>query len=39
VIEYSARLVSDGERLSMHMRSVVDLLREADYYAVKQAML
>jgi len=33
VIEYSARLVSDGERLSMHMRSVVDLLREADYCA------
>jgi len=33
VIEYSARLVGDGERLSMHMRSVVDLLREADYWA------
>ncbi|WP_348225748.1 Lon protease family protein [Nitrosomonas sp. Is79A3] len=33
VIEYSARLVSDGERLSMHMRSVVDLLHEADYCA------
>lgn len=33
VIEYSARLVGDGERLSMHMRSVADLLREADYWA------
>jgi predicted ATP-dependent protease len=31
VIEYSARQVGDAERLSTHMRSVVDLLREADY--------
>jgi len=31
VIEYSARLVEDAERLSTHMRSIVDLLREADY--------
>lgn len=33
VLEYSARLVGDGEKLSMHMRSVADLLREADYWA------
>lgn len=33
VIEYSARLVDDAERLSTHMRSVADLLREADYWA------
>jgi len=33
VIEYSARLVGDAERLSTHMRSVADLLREADYWA------
>jgi len=33
VIEHSARLVGDTERLSTHMRSVVDLLREADYWA------
>lgn len=33
VIEHSARLVGDAERLSMHMRSVADLLQEADYWA------
>ncbi|SFE23792.1 Lon protease family protein [Nitrosomonas sp. Nm166] len=33
VIEYSTRLAGDGERLSMHMRSIADLLREADYWA------
>ncbi|BBI98537.1 ATP-dependent protease [Ferrigenium kumadai] len=33
VIEHSARLVEDAERLSTHMRSVVDLLHEADYWA------
>jgi lon-related putative ATP-dependent protease len=33
VIEHGARLAGDTERLSTHMRSVVDLLREADYWA------
>ncbi|MDV6345080.1 Lon protease family protein [Nitrosomonas sp. Is37] len=33
VIEHSARLVGDSEKLSVHMRSVVDLLHEADYWA------
>ena len=33
VIEYSARLADDAERLSTHMRSVADLLRETDYWA------
>lgn len=33
VIEHSSRLVSDTEKLSIHMQSVVDLLREADYWA------
>jgi lon-related putative ATP-dependent protease len=33
VIEYSARLVSDAEKLSTHMQSIADLLREADYWA------
>lgn len=33
VIEHSARLAGDSERLSAHMRSVADLLREADYWA------
>lgn len=33
VIEYGARLVGDAEKLSTHMRSVDDLLREANYWA------
>ncbi len=33
VIEHAARLVGDAEKLSTHMRSVVDLLCEADYWA------
>ncbi|MDE2117891.1 MAG: AAA family ATPase [Betaproteobacteria bacterium] len=33
VIEHSARLAGDAERLSTHMRGVADLLREADYCA------
>ncbi len=33
VIEHSARLAGDAQRLSTHMRSVADLLREADYWA------
>lgn len=31
VIEHGARLSGDAERLSTHLRSVADLLREADY--------
>ncbi len=37
VIEYSARLVGDAQRLSIHMRSVADLLQEADYWAREAA--
>lgn len=37
VIDHSARLVSDAERLSIHMRSVTDLLQEADYWARQSA--
>jgi lon-related putative ATP-dependent protease len=33
VIEQSARLAGDAERLSTHVRSIADLLREADYWA------
>jgi lon-related putative ATP-dependent protease len=33
VIERSARLAGDAERLSTHVRSIADLLREADYWA------
>ena len=33
MIEQGARLVEDAERISTHMRSVADLLHEADYCA------
>lgn len=33
IIEHSARLTSDQERLSTHMQSLSDLLREANYWA------
>lgn len=33
VIEHSARLVGDADKLSTHMHSMVDLLRETDYWA------
>jgi lon-related putative ATP-dependent protease len=32
VIEHSSRLAGDTRKLSIHMRSVADLLREADYW-------
>ncbi len=33
VIEHSSRLAGDAQKLSIHMRSVADLLQEADYWA------
>ena len=33
VIEHSARLMEDADKLSIHMRSVTDLMHEADYWA------
>lgn len=33
VIERSSRLVGDSEKLSTHMRSITDLLLEADYWS------
>lgn len=33
VIEHSARMVGDAEKLSIHMQRLTDLLREADYWA------
>jgi lon-related putative ATP-dependent protease len=33
IIERSARMTGDAERLSVRMRGVADLLREADYWA------
>ncbi len=35
VIEHSARMVGDREKLSTHMRNVTDLLAEADFWAGK----
>lgn len=35
VIEYSSRLADDTEKLSAHITSIGDLLREADYWARK----
>lgn len=36
VLEHSARVASDSERLTTHMRTVADLLREADYWAEQE---
>ncbi|WP_127477619.1 Lon protease family protein [Sulfurivermis fontis] len=33
VIEHGSRLVEDTEHLTAHMRSIADVLREADYWA------
>jgi predicted ATP-dependent protease len=33
VVEHGSRLVEDAAKLSTHMQSVTDLLREADYWA------
>jgi lon-related putative ATP-dependent protease len=35
VIERSARMVGDAEKLSIHMQSIADLLRESDFWASK----
>ncbi|ADE14771.1 peptidase S16 lon domain protein [Nitrosococcus halophilus Nc 4] len=37
VIEHSARVVGDGEKLSLHMEGLKNLLQEADYFAGKAA--
>ena len=33
IIEHCARLAGDSEKLSIHLRSIRDLLRESDYWA------
>jgi lon-related putative ATP-dependent protease len=35
VVEHSARLVEDAEKLSTHLRSLDDLLKEADHWAAQ----
>jgi lon-related putative ATP-dependent protease len=37
VLEHAARLAADAERLSLHMRPIVDLLCEADHCAARAA--
>ena len=37
VIEHSARRAEDADKLSTHMESVADLLREADYWAAQDS--
>ncbi len=32
-LEHTARLASDSEKLTTHMRSITDLIRESDYWA------
>lgn len=36
VVEQSARMVEDAEKLSTHLRSLADLLKEADYWAAQE---
>jgi lon-related putative ATP-dependent protease len=36
VIDHSMRLADDSERLSSHMRSLTDLIQQADYWAGEQ---
>jgi lon-related putative ATP-dependent protease len=36
VLEHSARVVGDSEKLTTHMRTVADLIREADYWAAHE---
>jgi len=36
VVEHGARLADDAEKLSTHMGSIVDLVREADYIAGRE---
>jgi lon-related putative ATP-dependent protease len=37
VIEYSARRAEDAEKVSTHMESLTDLVREANYWAVQES--
>ena len=36
VLEHSARVAADSEKLTTHMRTVADLLRESDYWAAQE---
>nr|WP_319535004.1 ATP-binding protein [uncultured Vibrio sp.] len=36
IIEYSSRMVADREKLSLHMNSLMDLLRDTNYWSKKR---
>jgi predicted ATP-dependent protease len=36
IIEHCSRMVEDGEKVSLHMGNLLDLLRESDYWARKE---
>lgn len=36
IIEHASRLVDDNEKITTHIRDIVDLLREADYWTREQ---
>ncbi len=38
LMEHAARFAEDARRLSLHARTLVDLLREADYWAAKAGL-
>ena len=38
VLEHSARVAADSEKLTTHMRTVADLLRESDYWATQEGI-
>ncbi|MFW2372986.1 MAG: Lon protease family protein [Gammaproteobacteria bacterium] len=36
IIEHCARMIDDGEKISLHMGNLLDLLRESDYWAKQE---
>lgn len=36
LVDYASRMVEDSQKISIHMRNIADLLREADYSARRQ---
>ena len=38
VIEHAARLANDAEKLSVHMLSIMDLMQESEYWAIKSGL-
>lgn len=38
IIDYAARITNDAEKLSAHMRSIVDLMHESEHWATKAGL-